>query len=84
MNKTAKSSSDDDSNDFNEKEEIDRHSSSNEERGDDSDFIIEDEVIIYHEDLPQALKGFRLDYVGKKFALGREMQDELDKRKEID
>ena len=79
--KSSRSSSDDE---FNEKGEIERNGSSNEERADDSDFIIEDEVIVYHEDLDQALKGFRLDYVGKKMALGREMQDELEKRKEID
>ena len=38
-------------------EGLEHKSSSNEEHDADSDFIIEDEVIIFADDLPQALKG---------------------------
>ena len=73
----------DESEDHNAEQGIDRdENTSNEEHKDDDDFIEEDEVVIFHEDLPQALKGFRLDLIGKPKALGKDEQSELLRRKD--
>ena len=58
--------------------------SSEEEYQEDSDIIKEADIIVFHEDLDQNLKGFHVDLVGKKNALGIESQIELHRRVHID
>jgi len=58
--------------------------SSEEEYKADEDFINADEIIVKHQDLDQVLKGYRIEQIGEVDALGKEKQDSLEHRVDID
>ena len=62
----------------------DKGNSSEEEYKADVDFIENDEIIVKHDDLAQVLKGYRVEQVGDTKALGRELQDDLEYRVDIE
>ena len=54
---------------------------SKEEYEDNSQIIDTEDIVLNHYDLGQEMKGNRLEWIGRKQALGRDEQDELDKRR---